>query len=60
VNGGARHDRSGRPASHGSTGSQRSGASQGGARTGGRQGLQVGSLVGGSTGRGQGSRRARG
>ena len=39
-------------ASHGS-------ASQGGARSGGR-GLQVGSLVGGSTGRGQGSRRARG
>ena len=40
-------------------GSRSGGASQGGARSGGR-GLQVGSLVGGSTGRGQGSRRARG
>ena len=48
-------------ASHGASqgGSRSGGASQGGARSGGR-GLQVGSLVGGSTGRGQGSRRARG
>ncbi|WP_345761973.1 DEAD/DEAH box helicase [Diaminobutyricibacter sp. McL0608] len=72
VNGNARRDRSGRPASHGGgagAGSQRSAASaggashgnaQGGSRSGARQGLKVGSLVGGSTGRGQGSRRARG
>ncbi|NEN04531.1 DEAD/DEAH box helicase [Diaminobutyricibacter tongyongensis] len=49
-------------ASHGGAsqgGARTGGASQGGARSGGR-GLQVGSLVGGRTGRGQGSRRARG
>ena len=71
VGGNTRRDRSGRPSSHGAGSGSSSqggashgssqGGSHGGARSGGRPaGLKVGSLVGGSTSRGQGSRRAHG
>jgi superfamily II DNA/RNA helicase len=64
-----RRDRSGRAAtastgasSGGSTGAKQGGSARGsnGARGAGQSGLRVGSLVGGSTQRGNGSRRARG
>jgi len=60
-----RRDRSARPATAStgaSTGAKQGGAARGsnGARGAGQSGLRVGSLVGGSTQRGNGSRRARG